>query len=106
MVTYHDGWLSDKGENEAKEWNDRTHDVYDMAQRSITNASMNNQKNQMYAALNNTSAYGGKLKKKNEDMLAYGIPRGFGLNANYGNTLFSIGGVMGGHGADWSNGVT
>jgi len=97
-VTYRDGWFTDKGENEAKEWNNKLKAAEEFTDRSVNNAAANNIAQEQQRLLTSYYGSGGKLgKDKGKDM---------GINVFWREpSLFGLGGVAQTHGGNFSNGV-
>ena len=109
-ATYKDGWLRDKGENEAAAINTAQDLALTRFQRGVRDAFGNNNWNQLQYALNdyNVTAMGGKLNKCKCNKKSYGgyldsaSPTGFNFlsdltniqmqkNQNQGGTATSVG---------------
>lgn len=119
QVTYKDGWFTNKGKKEAREWNRRTQAAYDYAKNSVNNAAQNNINETLRSQLANYSAFGGsidsatdyglmtdwinnkKMDMQNKNKVT-AMPNSFFGNDN----VFAIGGVLQSHGADFGNGVS
>lgn len=110
-ATYKDGWLRDKGENEAAAINTAQDLAYNRLQRGIRDAFQNNNIRQLWNAYNDNVTYGamgGKLNKCKCNKKSYGgyldsaSPTGFNFlsdltniqmqkNQNQGGTATSVG---------------
>lgn len=60
-VTYKDGWFTNKGKNQAAQWNQRLENTQNFLNRSINNAATNNIRNQIAQQKVNMSAFGGPI---------------------------------------------
>ena len=71
-ATYKDGWFTDKGKREARNINNMQDLAYSRFQRGIKDAIANNNTFQLWNAMNNISAMGGKINRCKCNKKSYG----------------------------------